>query len=67
MNAEQTRLEEAREQKTAASHQMGWTGCVATMLQIFGLLDAKKLLGKGKSAAFEHTLGQRTGKGTGTP
>ena len=35
-----------------ASHQTGWTGVVATLIQLFGLLDAKKLLEGGKSAAF---------------
>jgi hypothetical protein len=35
-----------------ASHQTGWTGLVAKMIQLFGLLDAKKLLDAGKSGAF---------------
>jgi hypothetical protein len=35
-----------------ASHQTGWTGLVAKLIQLFGLLDAKKLLETGKSAAF---------------
>jgi hypothetical protein len=35
-----------------ASHQTGWTGGVAKLIQLFGLLDAKKVLETGKEAAF---------------
>jgi hypothetical protein len=35
-----------------ASHQTGWTGLVAKLIQLFGMLDAKKLLEAGKSGAF---------------
>ena len=35
-----------------ASHQTGWTGLVAKLIQLFGQLDAKKLLEAGKDAAF---------------
>jgi hypothetical protein len=35
-----------------ASHQTGWTGVVAKLIQLFGMLDAKKLLETGKTAAF---------------
>jgi hypothetical protein len=35
-----------------ASHQTGWTGAVATLIQLFGMLDAKTLLEGGKNAAF---------------
>jgi hypothetical protein len=35
-----------------ASHQTGWTGLVAKMIQLFGLLDPQKALEGGKSAAF---------------
>jgi hypothetical protein len=35
-----------------ASHQTGWTGAVATLIQWFGLLDAKTVLEAGKEAAF---------------
>ena len=35
-----------------ASHQTGWTGLVAKMIQLFGLLDAKTSLEAGKEAAF---------------
>jgi hypothetical protein len=38
-----------------ASHQTGWTGLVAKMLEVFGYLDAKKLLAEGRKAAFRHT------------
>jgi hypothetical protein len=35
-----------------ASHQTGWTGLVAKMIQLFGFLDPKKALEGGKQAAF---------------
>jgi hypothetical protein len=35
-----------------ASHQTGWTGIVAKLVQLFGLLDAEKMLESGKAAAF---------------
>jgi len=35
-----------------ASHQTGWTGLVAKLIQLFGLLDAKQLLEGGRSTAF---------------
>jgi hypothetical protein len=35
-----------------ASHQTGWTGGVAKLIQLFGLLDPKKSLEGGKGAAF---------------
>ena len=43
-----------------ASHQTGWTGDVATLIKLFGSLDAKKLLEVGKTAAF---AGGRSQKG----
>jgi hypothetical protein len=36
-----------------ASHQTGWTGVVAKIIQLFGMLDAKQALDLGKQAAFE--------------
>ena len=35
-----------------ASHQTGWTGLVAKLIQLYGLLDPKKVLAEGKAAAF---------------
>jgi hypothetical protein len=35
-----------------ASHQTGWTGAVASLIQLFGMLDAEQLLTAGKSGAF---------------
>ncbi|MGE3152261.1 MAG: glucosidase [Nitrospiraceae bacterium] len=35
-----------------ASHQTGWTGVVAKLIQLFGVLDPKKMLEAGKMAAF---------------
>jgi hypothetical protein len=36
-----------------ASHQTGWTGLVATLIELFGRLDGPRLLDVGKKAAFE--------------
>jgi hypothetical protein len=38
-----------------ASHQTGWTGLVAKLIQLFGSLDANQLLEAGKGAAFART------------
>jgi Glycosyl hydrolase family 63 C-terminal domain len=35
-----------------ASHQTGWTGLVAKLIEIFGRLDAQQYLDAGKSGAF---------------
>ena len=35
-----------------ASHQTGWTGLVAKLIEIFGSLDAKQFLEIGKRGAF---------------
>ena len=35
-----------------ASHQTGWTGVVAKIIELFGKLDAKHVLEAGKKAAF---------------
>jgi hypothetical protein len=35
-----------------ASHQTGWTGLVATLIQLFGRLDGAHLLEMGRTAAF---------------
>jgi hypothetical protein len=36
-----------------ASHQTGWTGVVAVLIEIFGHLDAKTFLEHGRDAVFE--------------
>jgi hypothetical protein len=41
-----------------ASHQTGWTGVVAKLIQLFGLLDAEKLLEAGKDAVFTKNRGE---------
>jgi len=41
-----------------ASHQTGWTGVVAKLIQLFGLLDSQKGLEVGKSAAFASKSGR---------
>jgi hypothetical protein len=35
-----------------ASHQTGWTGVVAKLIQLFGKMDAKQLLEGGKQSVF---------------
>jgi hypothetical protein len=35
-----------------ASHQTGWTGIVATLIELFGRLDAGTLLARGREATF---------------
>lgn len=35
-----------------ASHQTGWTGVVAKMIELFGRLDPEKVLETGKRSAF---------------
>jgi hypothetical protein len=35
-----------------ASHQTGWTGLAAKLIELFGRLDGEQLLGAGKSDAF---------------
>jgi hypothetical protein len=35
-----------------ASHQTGWTGTIARLMQVFGILDAKNILALGKAAVF---------------
>jgi hypothetical protein len=37
-----------------ASHQTGWTGLVAPLIEIFGHLDARAFLEGGRAAAFHH-------------
>src|SRR5688572_31731919 len=44
-----------------ASHQTGWTGVVAKLIQLFGLLDAGTLLEAGKGAAFARDTSERHG------
>ena len=38
-----------------ASHQTGWTGLIAKLIQIFGRLDGAQLLEAGKVGAFART------------
>ena len=35
-----------------ASHQTGWTGLVASLIELYGSLDAKRALDVGKQSAF---------------
>jgi hypothetical protein len=36
-----------------ASHQTGWTGVVAKLIELYGVLDAKRFLEAGKRAGLE--------------
>jgi len=36
-----------------ASHQTGWTGLVATLIELFGVLDPERALSLGKQSAFD--------------
>jgi Mannosylglycerate hydrolase MGH1-like glycoside hydrolase domain len=47
-----------------ASHQTGWTGVVAKMIELYGLLDPKRALDLGKQAAFQRGASAGT-KGSG--
>jgi hypothetical protein len=50
-----------------ASHQTGWTGLVAKMIELFGRLDPDKLLSAGKVSAFAGPQAPRsTGGNDGT-
>jgi hypothetical protein len=35
-----------------ASHQTGWTGLVAKLIELFGRLDGEQLLASGRAGAF---------------
>ena len=35
-----------------ASHQTGWTGVVAKLIQLYGIIDPDEILARGKQAAF---------------
>ena len=47
-----------------ASHQTGWTGLVAKLIQLFGLLDPKRALAVGKKAAFVKDISAAAGAKT---
>jgi len=36
-----------------ASHQTGWTGVVAKLIELFGRIDAHQLLDAGKAGGFK--------------
>src|SRR5204863_667543 len=48
-----------------ASHQTGWTGLVAKLIQLYGLLDPKRALEGGKQAGFVQGAPGAVGKGGG--
>jgi hypothetical protein len=43
-----------------ASHQTGWTGDVAQLIQLYGLLDAQRFLEVGKTAGFVRGTSKET-------
>jgi len=45
-----------------ASHQTGWTGLVAKLIELFGFLDATRVLGAGRQAAFTKVAEVHTAK-----
>jgi hypothetical protein len=47
-----------------ASHQTGWTGLVAKLIQLYGSVDAKQALEGGKQAAFAKDSGEFVGAHT---
>jgi hypothetical protein len=44
-----------------ASHQTGWTGLVAKLIELFGKIDGPQFLATGKSAAFAKVDNERAG------
>jgi len=46
-----------------ASHQSGWTGLVAKVIQLYALLDPKQFLDQGKQAGFAKGAGRGGGAG----
>jgi len=49
-----------------ASHQTGWTGLVASLIDLGGRLDAKSVLAAGKQAAFARSTSRRPTPGAAT-
>jgi hypothetical protein len=43
-----------------ASHQTGWTGLIAKLIELFGRLDASQALHTGRAAAFAKKAVQET-------
>ncbi|MDH4347223.1 MAG: hypothetical protein OEW17_00315, partial [Gemmatimonadota bacterium] len=48
-----------------ASHQTGWTGLVAKLIQLFGSMDAEHVLEVGRKAAFTQGTAPDTGSTEG--
>jgi hypothetical protein len=42
-----------------ASHQTGWTGLVAKLIEIFGRIDGPQMLEGGRKAAFAEVAGKK--------
>jgi hypothetical protein len=42
-----------------ASHQTGWTGLVAKLIELFGRLDEEKFLSAGKTDLFKHEAAEQ--------
>jgi hypothetical protein len=43
-----------------ASHQTGWTGLVAKLIELYGRIDPKQLLEQGKKVAFIKSNGEKS-------
>jgi hypothetical protein len=50
-----------------ASHQTGWTGLVAKLIQLYGSMDAEQVLGVGRQAAFAKASPPGAGETEGAP
>jgi hypothetical protein len=48
-----------------ASHQTGWTGVVAKAIQLYGSLNAERMLELGRAAAFPRGAATAAGAGEG--
>jgi hypothetical protein len=46
-----------------ASHQTGWTGVIATLIEVFGRLDAEQFLVAGKASAFARHVKEKRDAG----
>jgi hypothetical protein len=50
-----------------ASHQTGWTGTIAILMDIFGRFDAKRTLESGLTKAQTQMVREQVGGGVGEP
>jgi hypothetical protein len=43
-----------------ASHQTGWTGLIAKLIEVFGRIDERQLLNAGRLGAFAQTASAKS-------